>query len=117
MSLEDHVLCQRMLIGPCALTTLGAATVVAAATAAPLKNWRRALLSPAGVFALVIIASQKRGPPCPRQKLYSTTAQAKTARGGVLAAVEHVVVDRILERTASPRHRDQVLDHQPAAAP
>src|SRR5262249_60557673 len=30
-----------MLIGPCALTTLGAATVAAVATAAPLRNLRR----------------------------------------------------------------------------
>jgi hypothetical protein len=30
-----------MLIGPCALTTVGAATVAAVAAAAPLKNFRR----------------------------------------------------------------------------
>src|SRR5260370_39332184 len=41
MSFDGHVLCQRMLIGPCALTTLGAATVAAVATAAPLRNLRR----------------------------------------------------------------------------
>src|SRR3977135_376601 len=41
MSFDGHVLCQRMLIGPCALTTLGAATVAAVATAAPVRNLRR----------------------------------------------------------------------------
>src|SRR5258706_10205395 len=41
MSFEGQVLCQRMLIGPCALTALGAATVAAAVTAAPLRNLRR----------------------------------------------------------------------------
>src|SRR5262245_26656437 len=41
MSFDGHVLCQRMLIGPCALTTLGAATVAAVATAAPFRNLRR----------------------------------------------------------------------------
>jgi hypothetical protein len=43
MSLLGQVLCQRMLIGPCALTTLGAATLAAAATAAPLRKRRREL--------------------------------------------------------------------------
>ena len=38
MSFDGHVLCQRMLIGPCALTTVGAATVAAVATAAPRRN-------------------------------------------------------------------------------
>ena len=38
MSFEGQVLCQRMVIGPCALTMLGAATVAAAATAAPLQR-------------------------------------------------------------------------------
>ena len=38
MSFEGHVLCQRMLIGPCALTTAGAATVAAVATAAPRRK-------------------------------------------------------------------------------
>ena len=36
MSFDGQVLCKRMLIGPCALTTLGAATVAAPATAARL---------------------------------------------------------------------------------
>src|SRR6516164_11776931 len=41
MSFDGHVLCHRMLIAPCAETTLGAATVAALATAAPRKNLRR----------------------------------------------------------------------------
>src|SRR6187549_3876916 len=45
MSLLGQVLCQRMLIGPCALTTLGAATLAAAATAAPFRKRRRVLRS------------------------------------------------------------------------
>ena len=57
MSLAGQVLCQRMLIGPCALTTLGAATVTAAAPAAPLKNWRRCLFPPEPVFFFAMTAS------------------------------------------------------------
>jgi hypothetical protein len=41
MSFDGQVLCQRMLIGPWALTTLGAANVAAVATAVPFKNLRR----------------------------------------------------------------------------
>src|SRR5262245_27830045 len=45
MSFEGQVLCQRMLIGPWALTTLGAASVPApaapAASALALRNFRR----------------------------------------------------------------------------
>src|SRR5215831_10072762 len=41
MSFDGHVLCQRILIGPCALTTLGAATAAVVASAAPLRNLRR----------------------------------------------------------------------------
>src|SRR6267154_4580163 len=40
MSFDGQVLCQRMLIGPCALTTLGAATAAPVAPAAS-KNLRR----------------------------------------------------------------------------
>jgi hypothetical protein len=40
-SFEGQVLCQRILTGPCARTTLGAATVAAVATAAPVRNLRR----------------------------------------------------------------------------
>src|SRR3954469_18568148 len=41
MSLEGQVLCQRMLIGPCALTIAGAATLAAAPAAATFKKRRR----------------------------------------------------------------------------
>src|SRR5689334_10622197 len=41
MSFDGHVLCQRMLIGPCALTTAGAATVAALVAAAPFRKLRR----------------------------------------------------------------------------
>jgi hypothetical protein len=41
MSLDGQVLCQRMLTGPCALATLGAAIITAPATTAPLRNLRR----------------------------------------------------------------------------
>src|SRR5205807_2011537 len=41
MSFDGHVLCQRMLIAPWALTTVGAVTVAAVTTAAPRRNLRR----------------------------------------------------------------------------
>src|SRR3979411_683286 len=41
MSFEGQVLCQRMLIGPWALTMAGAATVAAAPAAATFKKRRR----------------------------------------------------------------------------
>src|SRR5436305_14728023 len=41
MSFEGQVLCQRMLIGPCALTMAGAVTVAAAPAAATFKKRRR----------------------------------------------------------------------------
>jgi hypothetical protein len=43
MSFWGHVLCQRIEIGPCALTTFGKprAAAPAAATAAPVRNLRR----------------------------------------------------------------------------
>src|ERR1700720_1414074 len=41
MSFAGQVLCQRMLIGPWALTTVGAVTVAAVTTAAPRRNLRR----------------------------------------------------------------------------
>src|SRR5690349_10365334 len=44
-----------MLIGPCALTTFGAATVAAAVMAAPPRNLRREVFSPRGDFPLVMI--------------------------------------------------------------
>jgi hypothetical protein len=48
-SFDGHVLCQRMLMGPCAETTLGAATA-AVATAAPPRNLRRVVRSDADFF-------------------------------------------------------------------
>src|SRR5262249_56036318 len=45
MSFDGHVLWKRKLIGPCALTTLGAVTVAAVATAAPLRNLRRLVIA------------------------------------------------------------------------
>jgi len=42
MSFDGQVLCQRMLIGPCALTIIGKPSVAApVATAAPVRNLRR----------------------------------------------------------------------------
>src|SRR5882724_5702379 len=41
MSFEGQVLCQRMLIGPWALTIVGAATVAAAPAAATFRKRRR----------------------------------------------------------------------------
>src|ERR1700730_3018906 len=41
MSFAGQVLCQRMLIGPWALTTVGAVTVAAVTTAAPRRKLRR----------------------------------------------------------------------------
>src|SRR5262249_44703358 len=41
ISFDGHVLWKRKLIGPCALTTFGAVTAAAVATAAPPKNLRR----------------------------------------------------------------------------
>jgi hypothetical protein len=39
--LAGQVLCQRMLVGPCALTMAGAATVAAAPAAAVVRKRRR----------------------------------------------------------------------------
>jgi len=59
MSLAGHVLCQRMLIGPCARAMPGAVTVAAAAAAAPLRNSRRGCRSPAATSLFVMGASLK----------------------------------------------------------
>jgi hypothetical protein len=45
MSFYGQVLWNRMLIGPCALTTAGALTAAAVATAAPLRTNRRRVAS------------------------------------------------------------------------
>src|SRR6185369_9732270 len=51
MSFDGQVLCQRMLIGPWALTTVGAATAVAALAAATFRKRRRVeVLSLVGLF-------------------------------------------------------------------
>src|SRR5204863_4530496 len=41
MSFDGHVLCHRILIAPCALTTFGAATAAVVASAGSLRNLRR----------------------------------------------------------------------------
>src|SRR4051794_9249167 len=56
MSLEGQVLCQRMLIGPCALTMVGAATLAAAPAAATFKKRRRV-----EVLSLVVMVSSPFG--------------------------------------------------------
>src|ERR687895_659495 len=70
MSFDGQVLCHRMLTGPCAFTTAGAATLAAVATAAPLRNLRRDVLAPSGVFDFVIGVPpiRHRGPVRPRPK-------------------------------------------------
>src|SRR5262245_55490362 len=52
MSFDGHVLCQRILIAPCALTTLGAATLAAVASAAPLRNLRRVAAADGDLFGI-----------------------------------------------------------------
>jgi len=51
MSFDGQVLCQRMLIGPWALTTLGAVTAAAPAPAASIKR-RRVVILDASDFSL-----------------------------------------------------------------
>src|SRR6476660_8497752 len=56
MSFDGHVLWKRMLIGPCALTTLGAAMAAAPAPRAPvLRNLRRVTLL--AVLLLIVSSS------------------------------------------------------------
>jgi hypothetical protein len=43
------------LIGPCALTTLGAATVAAVATAAPFRNLRREVAADEDCFDIYFL--------------------------------------------------------------
>src|SRR5215213_4112149 len=71
MSFDGQVLCQRMLIGPCACTTAGAATVAAVATAAPFRNLRR-VLRPVLALSVIVVSSQsphgrmnRQLKPCP----------------------------------------------------
>src|SRR5262249_33888111 len=65
MSFCGQVLCQRKLIGPCALTIIGnpSAALPAAAPAAPVRNLRR---EACGLFCWVLIA-----PPAFGEKLSS----------------------------------------------
>src|SRR5437762_8135203 len=59
MSFDGQVLCQRMLIGPWALTTVGAATAVAALAAATFRKRRRVeVLSLVGL----VMESSRLGP-------------------------------------------------------
>jgi hypothetical protein len=53
MSFDGHVLCQRMLIGPCWACTDGAVTVAAAAVApAAIKNLRRVAVLESGFLLM-----------------------------------------------------------------
>src|SRR6478735_7317124 len=65
MSLAGQVLCQRMLVTPCALTITGAATEAAAPTAAVLRKRRR--VDAPSLLVLVISPPQRSaircGPP------------------------------------------------------
>src|SRR5262245_31353452 len=70
MSFEGQVLCQRMLIGPCAFATRGATTAAAVASAAPLRNFRRELLRRMRVLAF--IGSSQKGNTCQLQMLLLT---------------------------------------------
>src|SRR5262245_23730869 len=58
MSFDGQVLCQRMLTGPWALTTVGAATVAAAATAPVLMNLRRVTVL--SLLLLIFFSSLRR---------------------------------------------------------
>src|SRR6476620_2591554 len=55
MSFDGQVLWNRMLIGPCALTAAGAATLAAAATAAPFRKRRRVLRRAERAFDTIVL--------------------------------------------------------------
>src|SRR4051794_10170800 len=61
MSLDGQVLWNRMLTGPCAWATAGAATVAAAATAPPFRNLRLEPL-PAALSEAFITSSHRAQP-------------------------------------------------------
>src|ERR1700704_2353778 len=61
MSFDGQVLCQRMLIGPCALAMLGAATVAAAPAAATFRKRRR--LETLSFLDVVMVSSPFDGDP------------------------------------------------------
>src|SRR6267378_2219721 len=94
MSFDGHVLWKRMLIGPCALTTVGATTVAAVTAAAPRRNLRRvadldvldcsvvmgiALLGFPGVSSRLLGAAWVYEPP--GQVLYSGSAGCTAGYG------------------------------------
>src|SRR2546427_11822183 len=66
MSLEGQVLCQRIEIGPCALTIVGKPSVAApaVAAAAPAKNLRRETASGFLVCSLLIESSIGKAVGC-----------------------------------------------------
>jgi hypothetical protein len=80
MSLDGQVLCQRMWIGDCALTTVGAAIAVAAATVAPLRKSRRALLPFACNNFSAMTASLDMG-AIPTSPLWCSTSLRTPAAG------------------------------------
>jgi hypothetical protein len=61
MSFAGQVLCQRMLIGPCARTIVGVTAVVAAPAAATFRKRRR--LDVPSLLDLVIVLSLLDGDP------------------------------------------------------
>src|ERR671916_3249716 len=58
ISFDGQVLCQRMVVAPCACTTVGAATAAAVVTAAPVRNLRREVLRPWLAFISVMASSR-----------------------------------------------------------
>jgi hypothetical protein len=69
MSFAGQVLCQRMVIAPCALTMLGAATAAAAPRPAVVKNLRREASPPERGSELFMVTSLACGTvrPLPAQ--------------------------------------------------
>ena len=56
MSFDGQVLCQRMLIGPWALTTLGAATAAAPVAPAASRNLRREAVFDVGLDTVLDVS-------------------------------------------------------------
>src|ERR1700754_1228087 len=80
MSLAGQVLCQRMLVAPCALTMLGAATVAAAPAAAVFRKWRR--LEVVSFLDVVMFVSPFAGDPFgDRALLFYCEARQRLAQG------------------------------------
>src|SRR5215217_8245695 len=93
-----------MLTAPCALTTLGAATVAAAATAAPPKNVRRELLPSGDALALLIRYSSRTGGLMPASDRYRRLIKADTATGK--PAIIARVVRNVAGRSGPPETRE-----------